>query len=121
MKSTIVSFLQTNKKESISLGELERLVGGPTMRSLPSITNELIQHGILVVVKQYGNNHKPILLALTYRIILLAQAPAKDKENKICNGDALIHFLSFFLPQEQHQIREILGNGGYYAIEIKKF
>lgn len=76
MKSTIVSFLQMSKKKSISLGELEHLVGGQTSyEEFAFQINELVQQGILVAVKQHGNNHKPIPLALTYRIIQ-SQIPA---------------------------------------------
>lgn len=63
------------------------------------------------------DSRRKTIPALAFYRALLTQAPAKGKENQICNGEALTHFLSFFLPPEQQQIREILSSGGYYPQE----
>jgi hypothetical protein len=70
MKNTILSFLQTSRKKTITLGELERLAGGQnSYEEFAWQINELTQQGILVAVKRHGHNNKPIPLALTYRIV----------------------------------------------------
>ncbi|NLV21250.1 MAG: DUF2399 domain-containing protein [Syntrophomonadaceae bacterium] len=70
MDNKILSFLQTSKKKTVSLGELERLVEGQTSYEAFAIAvNNLVEKGILVPVKKHGDNHKTIPLANTYRII----------------------------------------------------
>jgi hypothetical protein len=70
MRNDIISFLQTSRKKTVTLGELERLAGGQTSYEEFALqVNELIHQGILVAVKQHGHNNKPIPLALTYRIV----------------------------------------------------
>lgn len=48
---------------------------------------------------------------------LLARPWAYGKENQQCNEEALTHFLSYFTPGEQEQIRNVLEAGGYYPQE----
>jgi hypothetical protein len=69
MENTILSYLQTIKKKTVSLGELERLVGGDTDYSdfAAAIIN-LVQRDILTAVKSSGDNQKSIPLANIYRI-----------------------------------------------------
>jgi hypothetical protein len=70
MDNTILSFLQTRKKKTILLGELERMVGGQTSyEDFALLINDLVQRGILTVVKQQGYNQKTIPLANAYRIV----------------------------------------------------
>lgn len=70
MDNTILSFLQARKKKTILLSELEQMVGGQTSyEDFALLINDLVQQGILTVVKQQGDNQKIIPLANAYRIV----------------------------------------------------
>ena len=70
MDNIILSFLQARKKKTILLSELEQLAGGQTSyEDFALLINDLVQRGILNVVKQQGYNQKTILLANAYRIV----------------------------------------------------
>jgi hypothetical protein len=68
VESIIRSLLLGARKKTISLGELERAVeGGTSYEEFAGVVNELVKQGILV--PKSGSNHKPVALALSYRII----------------------------------------------------
>jgi hypothetical protein len=68
MENKIRFFLQTTRKKTITLDELERCAGGDTSyNDFAGIIIQLVGQGILV--PKSGSNHKPIPLALNYRII----------------------------------------------------
>ncbi|HBK53442.1 MAG TPA: cytosolic protein, partial [Syntrophomonas wolfei] len=68
VESIIRSLLQGARKKTISLSELERAVeGGTSYEEFAGVVNELVKQGILV--PKSGSNHKPVALALSYRII----------------------------------------------------